>query len=168
MSWDFVFGRLLTLVLVGHVGLILWNLRVVVRPKPRDLDPEPRVSILVPARNEEGEIGDCLRSLLHQTHGDVEIVVLDDRSTDRTAAIVRAVGGDRVRLIGGEELPEGWTGKNWACHQLAQAATGDVLCFVDADTHLAPDAVASVVSTLVTHDVGLVAVMLRSDSDGIA
>lgn len=168
MSWDFVFGRLLTLVLVGHVGLILWNLRVVVRPKPRALEPVPKVSILVPARNEEAEIGDCLRSLLHQTHPDVEIVVLDDRSTDRTAAIVRAVGGDRVRLIGGVELPDGWTGKNWACHQLAQAATGDVLCFVDADTHLAPDAVASVVSTLVTHDVGLVAVMLRSDTEGVA
>lgn len=168
MSWDFVFGRLLTLILVGHVGLILWNLRVVVRPKARELDPMPKVSILVPARNEEAEIGDCLRSLLQQRHPDVEIVVLDDRSTDRTAAIVRAVGGDRVRLVQGEELPDGWTGKNWACHQLAQAATGDVLCFVDADTHLAPDAVSSVVSTLVTHGVGLVAVMLRSDTDGVA
>ena len=168
MSWDFVFGRLLTLVLVGHVGLILWNLRVVVRPKARELEPAPKVSILVPARNEEAEIGDCLRSLLQQTHPDVEIVVLDDRSTDRTAAIVRAVGGDRVRLITGVELPDGWTGKNWACHQLAEAATGEVLCFVDADTNLAPDAVASVVSTLVTHDVGLVAVLLRSDTDGVA
>lgn len=168
MSWDVVFGRLLTLVLVGHVGLILWNLRVVVRPKPRPLDRVPKVSILVPARNEEAEIGDCLRSLLLQTHPDVEIIVLDDRSTDRTAAIVRAVGGDRVRLIGGEALPDGWTGKNWACHQLARAAGGEVLCFVDADTHLAPEAVASVVSTLVVHDVGLVAVMLRSDTDGIA
>ena len=168
MSWDFVFGRLLTLVLVGHIGLILWNLRVVVRPRPVKVEPTPRVSILVPARNEEGHIGDCLRSLLDQTHPDVEILVLDDRSTDRTAAIVRAVGGDRVRLLAGDELPEGWTGKNWACHQLARAATGEVLCFVDADTRLAPDAVAAVASTLVTHDVGLVAVMLRSDTDGVA
>ena len=99
MTWEVVFGRLLTLVLVGHIGLILWNLRVVVRPSARRMESPPRVSILVPARNEEAEIGDCLRSLLHQTHPDVEIVVLDDRSTDRTAAIVAAVGGDRVRLI---------------------------------------------------------------------
>lgn len=169
MSWSFIFGRLLTLVLVGHVGLILWNLRVIVRPKPVELPgPEPLVSILVPARDEEGAIGDCLRALLAQTHGNTEILVLDDRSTDRTAAIVRAVGGDRVRLMSGAELPQGWTGKNWACHQLSEAAQGEILCFVDADTILEPEAVAAMVSTVREHEIGLVAVLLRSHTDGVA
>lgn len=168
MSWDFVFGRLLTLILVGQLGLILWNLRVVVRPRARELSPVPRVSILVPARNEEGAIGNCLRALLGQQHPAVEILVLDDRSTDRTAAIVRAVGGDAVTLIEGTDLPEGWTGKNWACHQLAERARGDILCFVDADTILEPEAVSSVVTMLADHDVGLVAVLLRSDTEGVA
>lgn len=168
VSWDFVFGRLLTLILLGHVGLIFWNLRVVVRPKARHDRPDRQVSVLIPARNEEGSIGACLRSVLAQSHANIEVLVLDDRSTDRTAAIVRAVADHRVRLVPGLALPEGWTGKNWACHQLAELARGDVLCFLDADTLLAPDAVAATVSVLDDHDAGLVASLLRSDSHGPA
>jgi chlorobactene glucosyltransferase len=99
-----------------------------------------RVSILVPARDEERSIGECVGSLLAQDYPDFEVLVLDDNSTDRTAAIVRElVGpGPRHRLLAGARLPEGWTGKNWACHQLSEAATGDWLLFTDADTIHAP------------------------------
>lgn len=168
MSWGFVFGRLLTLVLVAHVGLILWNLRVVVRPRARTLSPEPLVSVLIPARDEEERIGACLRSLLAQTHRHIEIIVLDDHSSDRTASIVRAVGAERVTLIEGAPVPDGWTGKNWACTQLATRAQGDVLCFVDADTQLAPAAVGAMVGVLQEHDAGLVASLLRSETGGVA
>jgi chlorobactene glucosyltransferase len=95
-----------------------------------------RVSILVPARNEERSIGECVSSLLGQDYPDFELLVLDDSSTDRTGEIVKALvaGHLRHRLISGTPLPEGWTGKNWACHQLSQAATGEWLLFTDADT----------------------------------
>jgi chlorobactene glucosyltransferase len=100
--------------------------------------PVPRgpVSVLVPARDEERSIGACVSSLLAQDYPDVELLVLDDASTDRTAAIVRDLfaGHPRHRLIPGAPLPDGWTGKNWACHQLSQAATGEWLLFTDADT----------------------------------
>ena len=107
-----------------------------------------RVSVLVPARDEERSIGECAGSLLAQDYPDFEVLVLDDGSTDRTAAIVRdLIGGNpRHRLLAGSPLPEGWTGKNWACHQLSQAATGDWLLFTDADTVHSPGALTAAVA----------------------
>ena len=99
------------------------------------------VSVLVPARNEERRIRACLESLIAQEPPVHEIILLDDRSTDRTAAIARELGfreevGSPRRLLRGQELPEGWVGKNWACHQLSVAAdrASSHLLFTDADT----------------------------------
>jgi len=109
----------------------------------------PRVSVLVPARNEEQNIGRCVRSLLEQDYPDFEVMVLDDHSSDATARIVEelATGDERVKLISGAPLPGGWLGKHWACHQLAQAGKGELLLFTDADTWHHPsmlrDAVAA-------------------------
>jgi chlorobactene glucosyltransferase len=112
-----------------------------------------RVSILVPARNEERCIGECVGSLLAQDYPDYEVLVLDDSSTDRTGAIVAemmaAAGKAEHRLIEGAPLPEGWGGKNWACHQLSQAATGDWLLFTDADTVHSAGAVSAAVAMAV-------------------
>jgi chlorobactene glucosyltransferase len=107
-----------------------------------------RVSILVPARDEERAIGRCLSSLLAQDYPDFELLMLDDSSTDRTADIARGLmaGHPHHRVITGAPLPEGWTGKNWACHQLSQAATGDRLLFTDADTVHSPGALSAAVS----------------------
>jgi len=101
----------------------------------------PRVSILVPAKDEEQTIAGCLQTLCALNYPDYEILIVDDRSEDRTAEIVRdyARRDDRIRLIQVESLPEGWTGKTHALQYAQRFATGDWLLFVDADTSHHPD-----------------------------
>jgi hypothetical protein len=111
-----------------------------------------RVSVLLPVRDEAHRVGPCLAALRAQRGvPQLELLVLDDGSTDGTADVVRAAAADdgRVRLLdGGAAVPTGWTGKAWACARLADAATGDVLVFVDADVLLAEHAVAATVALL--------------------
>ena len=78
------------------------------------------VSVLVPARNEEDGISDCLHALSIQTYDPLEILILDDRSTDQTAEIIKSFADSdpRIKMIRGSEPPEGWLGKHWACDQL--------------------------------------------------
>ncbi|MGE5926813.1 MAG: glycosyltransferase [Gemmatimonadota bacterium] len=99
-----------------------------------------RVSVIIPARNEAATIETVVRSVLATAHANVEVLVVDDRSTDATAAIVARIAAEdpRVRLVPGAELPAGWYGKPWACVQGWRAATGDVLLFTDADTRHMP------------------------------
>jgi hypothetical protein len=105
--------------------------------------------VLIPARDEAHSIVECLRSVVSQEGlGDLEVIVLDDGSTDGTGDLVRAFSGQRVRLVEGSEPPEGWLGKPWACDQLARHASGDVLAFVDADVRLTPDALRRTVALL--------------------
>jgi Glycosyl transferase family 2 len=116
------------------------------------------VSVLLPLRDEAGRVEPTLRSLLAQRGLDrLEIVVLDDGSSDGTADVVRGIVADdpRVRLLDGGSAPppDGWLGKPWACARLADAATGTVLVFVDADVVLEPDAIAGTVALL--RDAGL-------------
>jgi chlorobactene glucosyltransferase len=110
---------------------------------------QPLVSVLVPARNEAHRIAPCLRSLLAQNYSNLEIVVLDDQSEDGTADLVKSfqmgLSPDRLRLIEGEALPRGWTGKAWACQQLARVARGELLLFTDADTAHPPGTIAAAV-----------------------
>lgn len=129
-----------------------WNLRRL-RVPPHDPPPvAERVAVLLPVRDEAHRVEPCLRSLLRQEGlRDLEVVVLDDGSTDGTADVVRRVAGDdpRFRVVVGDPLPTGWWGKPWACHQLAAAVPdATVLVFVDADVALAPHAVAASVATL--------------------
>ncbi len=119
------------------------------RPARSPSTVDVAVSVLLPVRDEAHRVEPCLRALLAQRGVPrLEIVVLDDGSRDGTAALVRRVAGDRVRLVTGAPLPPGWLGKPYACHQLAGLATGEVLVFVDADVVLAPDAVAAAVGLL--------------------
>ncbi len=118
----------------------LANLRPALAADP-PADPRThRVSVIIPARNEAATIETVVRSALATAHENFEIIVVDDRSTDATAAIVEriAAGDARVRLVHGAELPAGWYGKPWACVQGWRAATGDVLLFTDADTRHTP------------------------------
>ncbi|TCD47821.1 glycosyltransferase [Chlorobium sp. N1] len=111
----------------------------------------PKVSVLVPARNEERSIEACLRSLLLQDYPDFELLVLDDASSDATPSILCRLedeSGGRLRVLRGEPLEEGWHGKSWACHQLARQASGELLLFTDADTLHRPDALSRAVGGL--------------------
>lgn len=129
--------------LAVHAGVNALLLR---RPPARAVAAR-RVSVLIPARNEAGRIGPCLRAILATAWPDLQILVLDDESDDDTAGVVRrvAAGDPRVTVLSGAQPPPGWLGKPWACAQLAAAATGDVLVFVDADVVLADGAVAAAV-----------------------
>ena len=116
------------------------------------------VSVIIPARNESSTIRTVLRSILATTYHPIELLVVDDRSTDDTAAIVETFGDPRLRLVRGEELPEGWYGKPWACYQGYRAARGETLLFTDADTWHAPELLGRAVGTLIDEEAGLVTV----------
>ncbi len=144
-------------ILCMMLGILVLNLftfpRLKTHSSPRAA--EPLVSILIPARDEELSIERCVRSLVAQTYSKLEVLVLNDHSSDATATIVQQIIDDlpiaqrgRLRLLQGEALPSGWGGKNFACHQLAQSATGDYLFFTDADTVHMPATVTSVLFTM--------------------
>ena len=109
----------------------------------------PLLSIVVPARNEERAIEAAVRSLLAQDYPRFEVIVVEDRSTDRTADILRGLATDlRLRVVNGVELPEGWLGKPHALFQGSRAARGALLLFVDADVRYRSDAVSRAVGDL--------------------
>lgn len=137
-----LYQQIVCILLAAILFNLLLNLRALRKPKS-DIElpaPAPLISILVPARNEEANIGVCLESLRQQDYPNFEILVLDDSSTDGTADIVAGIASEdsRVRLLRGQPLPPGWAGKTFACHQLAQEARGSWLLFTDADTVHAP------------------------------
>lgn len=104
----------------------------------------PSVSVIVPARNESVNIEACLRSIAASDYPDFEVIVVDDRSEDATAELARGVAAgnaSRLTVLDGVELPDGWLGKPWACHQGAATAAGEILLFTDADTIHEPDLV---------------------------
>jgi 4,4'-diaponeurosporenoate glycosyltransferase len=101
------------------------------------------VSVIIPARNEEQNLPTLLRSLAAQPVKPQEVLVVDDGSTDRTAEVARGLGAN---VLVSQPLPDGWRGKTWACHQGAQAATGELFLFVDADTWFEPDGFMHILS----------------------
>jgi len=125
----------------------------------------PRLSVLVPARNEEHNIEACVASLLVQDYPDFEVIVLDDQSTDGTARILAQLGRDnsRLKVLDGTPRPEGWLGKHWACQQLAQVATGELILFTDADTRHTPDMLKASVSALVAEHADLLTAFPREE-----
>ncbi len=124
-----------------------------------ELGAWPRVSVIVPARNEEANLPRLLASLAVLDYPDYEIIIVDDRSTDSTAAI--AAKFERVRLVTGVDRPgdQRWGGKQWACHQGAAVATGEILLFTDADTEHSADSVRRAVVQLVGSGAGLLSAL---------
>jgi chlorobactene glucosyltransferase len=116
------------------------------------------VSVIIPARNEATTIERVVRSIQTSTYHPLELLVVDDRSTDNTARRVERIQDDRVRLVRGADLPEGWYGKPWACYQGYQEARGELLLFTDADTYHQPELLERAVGALLTQGVDLVTV----------
>lgn len=121
---------------------LMWRL-----PKLPDLPviDSPQVSVLIPARNEEGTLPHLLRALQQQTFKPYEIIVIDDQSVDATAQIAEQAG---VKVLQTAPLPTGWTGKNWALKTGYTASSGDILVFLDADTEPGPDLLRRLVANV--------------------
>ncbi len=138
-------------VLLAAVPAVLaWLNLPLLRVPPRAAGPVGRVSVLVPARDEEADIGPAIESVLGSRGAELELVVLDDDSSDATARIVEryARRDARVRLVRGRGVEPGCWGKPLACAELAEVARGDVLLFMDADVRLMPDAAARIADAL--------------------
>jgi chlorobactene glucosyltransferase len=149
-----------TVFFIGGIFVVYWlhnqyHLDIVVGPVPPPVEA-PLISVCIPARNEERNIRACIEGLLAQDYPNLEIIILDDRSTDGTPEILRGIimesgsplperhgQASALHILNGSELPPGWAGKPHALYQAAPAAHGDWLCFIDADTFLSPSALSS-------------------------
>jgi glycosyltransferase involved in cell wall biosynthesis len=119
--------------------------------RKRNIEDQPRISVLIPARNEEENIGILMADLAEMDYDNIEVIVYDDLSDDRTASIVKSftAGNARIQLVRGTGLPDGWKGKNHACFQLARRAKGEFLLFLDADVRLGKGLFKSAVANMV-------------------
>jgi chlorobactene glucosyltransferase len=138
-----------TAVLVGGMFIVYWlhnqyHLDIVVTPTPSPSNA-PLISVCVPARNEERNIRACVEAILAQDYRNFEVIVLEDRSTDGTAGLLRQLSAheDKLKVIHGSDLPKGWAGKPHALYQASAVARGEWLCFVDADTFLSPNTLSA-------------------------
>lgn len=151
----------LALTVLGCLSVAAWAALLVLPARPWDLEPIaerepvppepaswPAVCVIVPARNEASYLPRTLPALLEQDYaGPLRIVVVDDRSTDGTGDVARALGGERVTVVSGAALPEGWAGKVWALEQgLRAAGDADYVLATDADIRHAPGSVRRLVA----------------------
>lgn len=138
------------------------------RARPLPAARCPLVSVVIPARNEESAIERTVRAFLAQTYPNLEVIAVDDRSTDSTGAILERIAAEDSRLVvlHGEEPPAGWLGKPWALHRGSLAARGELLLFVDADVHYAPDAVTAAVAELEERRVPMLALLPKIEMHG--
>jgi len=150
----------------------LVSLRLRTTPSLDDIDATPpkvqdaeRVSVILPARNEASHIGACVRSVLSSTWPNLELIVVDDHSSDGTSNLARdAAGGDvRMTLVSAPDLAAGWFGKQWACQSGAAHATGSLLLFIDADTRHSPDLVGRLVRARAERGAELMSVAGRQE-----
>jgi len=156
-----IYFLLSTAFLLGGLIIIYWlhnqyQLDIVVEPTPPPSNP-PLISVCVPARNEERNIRACVEAILKQDYPNLEVIVLDDRSTDSTPKILQDLlmesdsslskqkrkRASAFQIINGSDLPEGWAGKPHALYQASAYARGEWLCFIDADTFLTPETLSS-------------------------
>lgn len=145
------------LVVIPILGLLISFAILFSLARPRYLPDQAadakKISIIIPARDEEENIGKLLRSIKEQSTQPLEVLVIDDQSTDRTAEVARELG---ATVIPGKEMPEGWKGKTWACQQGAEAAKGEWFLYLDADTILIENGLAqlaALTSQKATHSI---------------
>jgi cellulose synthase/poly-beta-1,6-N-acetylglucosamine synthase-like glycosyltransferase len=157
------------LALAPLVVIAIWNLLATPRlDRWLPAAGGPCVSVLVPARDEADNLRTLIPALLESRYAQLEVVVLDDGSRDGTLAVARGLAARdaRVRAVEGQDLPPGWTGKNWACHQLSRTARGEILLFCDADVRPGPDAVGRTVAALEETGAGALTALPRDEPAG--
>jgi glycosyltransferase involved in cell wall biosynthesis len=155
----FTFIRLL--VVVSNYGQWLHS----AQPKSK-----PLVSVLIPARNEEFNIGTILHHLSTHDYENMEILVYDDLSSDRTYEVASEIAArdSRIKVIRGSELPEGWMGKNNGCHRLAMEAEGEYLLFLDADVKVYKGLIASAVANVQKNQTDLFSIFPKQKMNTLA
>ncbi|ADI15352.1 glycosyltransferase [Truepera radiovictrix] len=143
---------LVTLFLGVQLAVLLINAATFPVLAPAEPVRRRRVSLLVPARNEAATLPETLPGLLAQ--GAAEVIVLDDNSTDDTLRVLQGFAAEhpQLRVLRGEPLPAGWGGKNWACYQLAGAASGELVVFTDADVFWERGALGALLAFAERHD----------------
>jgi chlorobactene glucosyltransferase len=158
---------MLILLIISTIGSLIFflisfvNFFTASRARKHEYDGKDlKLSVLIPARNEEKNISKLLDSLLKQSCKPFEIIVLDDNSDDKTYEIANSYKSqlDNLKVIKGEPLEKDWIGKNWACYQLAQASKGDILLFIDADVELSKNAIESVIFNYQKYGVALLSI----------
>ncbi len=125
---------------------------------------KPFISVLIPVRNEEENIEQCVKSVLEQSYDNYELIVLNDNSTDKTDEILSRISNPRFQYKTGKEKPEDWVGKNFACHQLYQSAKGGYLLYIDADTKLEKNAISGIISFTEIYNPDLVSLMPKEEA----
>lgn len=152
----------LTAILIGVSAVWIFLIKSMVdsvrfTPKLEDFGKKehnnPKVSIILPARNEEEFIGRCLDSLIEQDYSNYEIIVIDDSSDDSTSKIISEYAkNSKIIPVSAQIKPDGWMGKNWACMEGYKKATGEILLFTDADTKHSQNVISLAVSHLLSFD----------------
>lgn len=161
LAWILATLCAISLAEVALFTLRVRHLRTLSRLKPAALGQWPRVSVIVPARDEARGIGPALASRLADDYPDVEIIVIDDRSTDGTGDIARqvAIADERVNVLRVDALPDGWLGKVHALQQGTDASTGEWLLFSDADVHVVPGALRRAVALAESDGLDMIALV---------
>ena len=164
LLYQYIITGILTLFLLNFVinNIVFKNTANYMLPENIRKSP-PLVSILIPARNEEFNIKRCITSLLKQDYPDIEILVLDDNSSDATSSVVKQLEekDSRVKLITGKPLISGWLGKSYACWQLSKHAKGEYLFFTDADTLHFKNSVSNILGCLIKNNLDALSAIPR-------
>jgi len=167
------------LIIFAYITLVFFGIRFLVTLSNILFSPvlkrqkqlgEPMVSVLIPARNEENKIGNILSDLKNQSYSNIEVIVFNDQSTDRTQEIVEPFlnSDKRFHLVKSEGLSEGWLGKTNACHQLAQKANGEYFLFLDADVRVESGLIESALAQMQKHHLKLLSIFPKQEMKTVA
>jgi glycosyltransferase involved in cell wall biosynthesis len=161
---NIIFIFTLIQLIVALVNLVCFQ-----QPKSGICNFNGLVSVLIPARNEESNIANILTDLRKQNYQNIEIIVFNDLSTDRTEEIIAQIAKNdkRIQLINSEGLPEGWLGKNYACHSLSQMAKGEYLLFLDADVRVKDGIITNSIALAEKYKTGLLSIFPKQKMESL-
>jgi len=155
-----VLGFLILRILIAALNIISRQWLI-----PKNITEEPFISILIPARNEEKNIGNLINNILNQDYQNYEVIIYDDMSDDATPVIINKYveKSDKIRFVAGKELPGGWLGKNYACHQLSLKAQGSYFLFLDADVIIENGLIGNSLWYLLNKDIALLSIFPQQE-----